>query len=43
MLALQGNQLKTVPVAEVAGNKRLVPIDHPLLEAGRMVGTSFGD
>jgi 6-phosphofructokinase 1 len=43
MLALQGGQLKQVPVSEVAGNKRLVPPDHPLVTAGRLVGTSFGD
>ncbi len=43
MLALQGNQLKAVPIHEVAGNKRLVPTDHPLLMAARRVGTSFGD
>ena len=43
MLALQGNSLKHVPVSEVAGNKRLVPIDHPLVKAARLVGTSFGD
>ena len=24
-------------------NKRLVPLDHPLITSGRLVGTSFGD
>ena len=43
MLGLQGNQLKPVPIADVAGQKKLVPPDHPLVEAGRLVGTSFGD
>jgi ATP-dependent phosphofructokinase / diphosphate-dependent phosphofructokinase len=43
MLALQGGELKRVRVADVAGNKRLVPPDHPLIKAGRLVGTSFGD
>ncbi len=43
MLALQGGVLKHVPIAEVAGRKRLVPLDHPLVAAGRLVGTSFGD
>jgi len=43
MLALQGNRIKLVPISEVAGRKRLVPIDHPLVKAGRLVGTSFGD
>lgn len=43
MLALQGSRLKHVPISEVAGNKRLVPADHPLAKAARLVGTSFGD
>ncbi len=42
MLALQGNRIVRVPIAEVAGRKRLVPPDHPLIAAGRHVGTSFG-
>jgi len=43
MLALQSNRLKLVPIAEVAGRKRLVPVDHALIAAGRRVGTCFGD
>jgi 6-phosphofructokinase len=43
MLALQGNRINPVPVADVAGKKRLVPPEHPLLNAGRLVGTCFGD
>ena len=43
MLALQGNHIARVPIAEVAGRKRLVSPDHPLISAGRRVGTSFGD
>jgi ATP-dependent phosphofructokinase / diphosphate-dependent phosphofructokinase len=43
MIALQGGVLKHVPIADVAGQKRLVPLDHPLVAAGRLVGTSFGD
>lgn len=43
MLALQGNRIVRVPIAEVAGRKRLVPPQHPLITAGRRVGTSFGD
>jgi 6-phosphofructokinase 1 len=43
MLALQGNRLQLVPIAEVAGRKRLVPLDHPLIAAARRVGTCFGD
>lgn len=43
MLALQGNSLKLVPLKEVAGNKNLVPVDHPLVKSGRCVGVCFGD
>jgi len=43
MLALQGSVLKQVPISEVAGQKRLVALNHPLINAGRLVGTSFGD
>lgn len=43
MLALQGNQIARVPLAQAASHLRLVPEDHPLITAGRKVGTSFGD
>jgi 6-phosphofructokinase len=43
MLALQGSRIARVPIAEVAGRKRLVPANHPLIAASRLVGTSFGD
>jgi phosphofructokinase-like protein len=43
LLALQNNQVQPVPLEEVAGNKKLVPVDHPMVEAARLVGTSFGD
>jgi hypothetical protein len=28
---------------EAAGKKKLVPLDHPLIEAARWVGVRFGD
>lgn len=43
MLALQGTSIVRVPLQDVAGNKKLVPCDHPLVVAGRRVGTCFGD
>jgi 6-phosphofructokinase 1 len=43
MLALQGTTLKRVPLAEVAGPVRMVPLDHPLIASSRRVGTSFGE
>ena len=43
MLALQGTELKRVPLKEVAGIMKLVPLDHPLIESARRLGISFGD
>jgi 6-phosphofructokinase 1 len=43
MLALRDGTIVPVPIAEVAGRKSLVPADHPLINAGRLVGTCFGD
>ncbi len=42
MLALQGNDIVPVPLEEVAGSRKLVPPDHPLVRSAEMVGTSFG-
>jgi len=33
----------SVPIEEVAGKVRTVPLDHPLIRAARGIGTSFGD
>lgn len=43
MMAVKGTEVVPVPLEEVAGNKKLVPKDHPLINAARLVGTSFGD
>lgn len=43
MLGLQGTDLKLIPLPEVAGNMKQVPLDHPLIASGRRVGTSFGN
>ena len=43
MLALQGSDLKLVPLVELAGRMRHVPLDHSLVTSGRRVGTTFGD
>jgi len=42
MLALQGRNIVQVPLADVAGTKKLVPPNHPLVTAGQRVGTCFG-
>ena len=42
MVAQQKNTMVEVPFAEIANRVRTVPLDDPLVAAGRSVGTSFG-
>ncbi|HWS57315.1 MAG TPA: ATP-dependent 6-phosphofructokinase [Actinotalea sp.] len=43
MVAARGEGTEAVPLPEVAGKVRLVPIDHEWITAARQVGTGFGD
>jgi len=43
MVAARGDGTEAVPLAEVAGQKKLVPADHPWVSSARAVGTSLGD
>jgi 6-phosphofructokinase 1 len=43
MVAVRGEECVPMPLEEVAGNRKVVPPDHPWIESARMVGTSFGD
>ncbi len=43
MISLRGSETVPVPLEEIAGKKKLVPVDHPLVESARLVGTCFGD
>lgn len=43
MVASQGEQAVPVPLSDVAGTKKLVPMDHPWIVSAKRVGTSFGD
>jgi phosphofructokinase-like protein len=43
MVAASGDTTKAVPLEEVVGIVKQVPIDHPWIESAREVGTSFGD
>lgn len=42
MVALQNNQFTTIALDQVAHKTRLVTPDHPVLQAARAIGTSFG-
>ena len=42
MVAVQGNETVPVPLGDVAGIKKLVPLNHPWIETARLVETSLG-
>ncbi|MDD3396774.1 MAG: ATP-dependent 6-phosphofructokinase [Acidaminococcaceae bacterium] len=43
MVALQANEIVTVPIVKVATNPRGVPVDSDIIRAGRHIGICFGD
>ena len=43
MVAVRGGACVPVPLEEVAGKCRTVPLDHPWIRSARMVGTCMGD
>ncbi|MGQ9805867.1 MAG: 6-phosphofructokinase [Chlorobiales bacterium] len=43
MVALRGSQIVSVPISEVAGKNKFVPLDHDLILAAKSLGTSFGE
>lgn len=43
MVAARGEGTKPVPLEEVVGKRKTVPLDHPWVEAARAVGTCLGD
>jgi 6-phosphofructokinase 1 len=43
LIAARGDGWTAVPLDQVAGHTRLVPLDHPLLTSGRDLGVCFGD
>ena len=42
MVAVQSGSFTEVPLHEVAGKTRTVPLSAPLIASGQAVGTSFG-
>ncbi|MFO1488275.1 MAG: ATP-dependent 6-phosphofructokinase [Verrucomicrobiota bacterium] len=42
MVSARGDGAKAVPIAEVAGKLKTVPLDHSWIESARRVGTSLG-
>lgn len=43
MIASRSLHPVPVPLKDVAGKKKYVPVDHPLVESARQLGTCFGD
>jgi len=43
MVTLAGSDCASVPLADVAGRSRCVPVQHPLLAAARGLGVSLGE
>ncbi|MGB4927604.1 MAG: 6-phosphofructokinase, partial [Giesbergeria sp.] len=42
MATLQGGQIGSVPIAEVANTQRKVPLDHELIAIARDIGVCLG-
>jgi 6-phosphofructokinase 1 len=43
MVGMQNGQTVPVPLSDVAGRRRQVPLDSPLVQSARDLGVSFGD
>ncbi len=43
MVALRGDEAVPVPLEEVAGRRKHVPLDHPWIATARSLGVGFGD
>ena len=43
MVAARGDGIEAVPLEQVAGQRKVVPLDHPWLDSARRVGTCLGD
>lgn len=43
MVAARGDGVEAVPLDQVAGKRKTVPLDHPWIQSARLVGTNLGD
>ena len=43
MVAVRGEGVEAVDLKEVAGKRRTVPLDHPMIHSARRLGISLGD
>jgi 6-phosphofructokinase len=42
MMAIKGNKVEAVPLEEVVGKRKMIPLDHDWVEAAKNVGISLG-
>jgi 6-phosphofructokinase 1 len=43
MVAVRGQETTTVPIEQVVGKRKVVPLDHPWVVSARNLGTCLGD
>ena len=43
MVAARGEGVEAVDLKEVAGKRRSVPLDHPMVHSARQLGIALGD
>jgi 6-phosphofructokinase 1 len=43
MVAVRGEGTEAVPLKEVVGKRKTVPLDHPWLNSARRLRTNMGD
>lgn len=43
MVAARGDGAAPVPLEQIAGKRKIVPLDHPWIQSARHVGTNLGD
>ncbi len=43
MIAIRGEDVEPIPLENVVGKRKIVPLDHPWIASARGVGTNLGD
>ncbi len=43
MVAIQNNQITSIPLSDAASKTKFLPVDHPMIQLARDIGISFGD
>ncbi len=43
MVGVKGSKMVPVPLEDVAGKKKTVPLDHPLIKTAKLIGLCLGD